>query len=202
MDSAEVGSLWTVYYFWCAVCDPLVGIGIDMLKARGIGATTLLVVFTPLWTYLMCHIWSPDIENPTATRAMLLAFGLLQAMQLMLASAVLGSVFPAGPSRQVRHKMQAFACILLMRSILSASPQARAGAEYVEYGCGCSQVASLARQMLGIIGLLVGMVGPPFLSSDWDDSDVMSGPFVYFVGSAVMAGRRVPAAMCRPSSCS
>lgn len=101
MDSADVGSLWSLYYFWCAVCDPLVGIGIDILQARGIAATTLLVVFTPLWTYLMGHIWSPDSHNPTATTAVLLAFGLLQAMQLMLVSAVLGSVFPAGPCRQV-----------------------------------------------------------------------------------------------------
>ena len=101
MDAADVGSLWTKYYFWCAACDPLVGIGIDMLKARGIAATTLLVVCTPFWTLLMAQIWSPDSGNLSTTTAVLLAFGLLQAMQLMLASAVLGSVFPPGPARQV-----------------------------------------------------------------------------------------------------
>lgn len=67
---------------------------------------------------------------------------------------------------------------------------------------GLDQAASLARQMLGIVGLLVGMVGPPYLSSDWSDSTIMSGTFVYVVGSAVMAGRQVARLPERPLSLS
>jgi len=51
-------SLWSFYYFWCAACDPLVGIAIDMLKARGVEATSLLLCITPFWAYVSvcaCH---------------------------------------------------------------------------------------------------------------------------------------------------
>jgi len=149
MDADDVGSLWTFYYFWCAACDPLVGITIDALKARGIEATSLLLAATPAWAYLMSKLWAPTSSDYSSLLAVLLPFGLLQATQLMLVSTVLGSVFVAGPKRQA---------------------------------------ASLARQMLGIVGLLVGMVGPPYLTSDWSEPGVMAGPFVYLAASSVFVG--------------
>ncbi len=144
-------SLWSLYYFWCAACDPIVGIAIDMLKARGVEPTSLLLAVTPFWAYLMSHLWAPGSSDRASLLAVLLPFGLLQALELMLVSTVLGSVFPAGPQRQA---------------------------------------ASLARQLLGVAGLLVGMVAPPYVTSDWaqDKTHNMSGPFVYVVGASVLLG--------------
>ena len=83
-----------------------------------------------------------------------------QALELMLVSAVLGSVFSAGPQRQA---------------------------------------ASLARQLLGTAGLLVGMVAPPFVTGDWtpDKMTNMSGPFVYVVGASVLLGSLLLAVLTR-----
>ena len=153
-------SLWSLYYFWCAACDPIVGIAIDMLKARGVEPTSLLLAVTPCWAYLMSHLWAPGSSDRASLLAVLLPFGLLQALELMLVSTVLGSVFPAGPQRQA---------------------------------------ASLARQLLGVAGLLVGMVAPPYVTSDWaqDKTHNMSGPFVYVVGASVMLGSLVLALLTR-----
>ena len=164
MDPQDVGSLWTIYFFWCAACDPLAGIVIDVLQSRGFAATWLLLCVTPLWAYVMRLIWAPAATAVLACSSwdscpllvVLLPFGLLQATQMMLISAVLASVFPAGPKRRA---------------------------------------ASLARQTLGIVGLLVGMVGPPYVSADWTDRQAMPGGFVWLTASAVVAGSVVLAAL-------
>ncbi len=71
-------SLWSLYYFWCAACDPIVGIAIDMLKARGVEPTSLLLVVTPVWAYLMSHLWAPGSSDRDSLLTVLLPFGFLQ----------------------------------------------------------------------------------------------------------------------------
>ena len=101
VPAQDVGTLWSIYYFWCALCDPLVGIGIDFLKARGVEYTTVLLGVTPLWAYVMRSIWAPSATDSTSLLSALLPYGVLQSVMIMVLSAVLGALFPAGPARQV-----------------------------------------------------------------------------------------------------
>ncbi|KAJ1492306.1 hypothetical protein T484DRAFT_1771553 [Baffinella frigidus] len=50
------------------------------------------------------------------------------------------------------------------------------------------QAASTPRQLLAIIGLLVGMVSPPLLSSDWTTTHAMARTLAVGAGSGLMLG--------------
>jgi len=72
-----------------------VGIAIDMLKARGVEPTSLLLAVTPFWAYLMSHLWAPSSPDRASLLAVLLPFGFLQVNESEL-EATQRAHFPVG----------------------------------------------------------------------------------------------------------